>query len=67
MRKFELADIFGLVVVLLWSANLPLAKDALREISPVSFNAVRIPLAALLLWIPMLLLKGRIHLQFANL
>jgi len=63
MRKFELADIFGLVVVLLWAANLPLAKDALREISPVSFNAVRIPLAALLLWIPMLLLKGRIHLQ----
>jgi len=63
MRKFELADIFGLVVVLLWAANLPLAKDALREFSPVSFNAVRIPLAALLLWIPMLLLKGRIHLQ----
>jgi len=63
MRRLELADIFGLVVVLLWAANLPLAKDALREISPVSFNAVRIPLAALLLWIPMLLLKGRIHLQ----
>ena len=63
MRRFELADILGLVVVLLWAANLPLAKDALREFSPVSFNAVRIPLAALLLWIPMLLLKGRIHLQ----
>ncbi len=63
MRKFELADILGLVVVLLWAANLPLAKDALREFSPMSFNAVRIPLSALLLWIPMLLLKGRIHLQ----
>ncbi|MCH7804643.1 MAG: DMT family transporter [Acidobacteria bacterium] len=63
MRKFELADILGLVVVLLWAANLPLAKDALREFSPMSFNAVRIPLSALLLWIPMLLLKRRIHLQ----
>jgi len=63
MRKFEFADLLGLVVVLLWAANLPLAKDALREFSPVSFNAVRIPLSALLLWIPMLLLKGRIHLQ----
>ncbi len=63
MRKFEFTDILGLVVVLLWAANLPLAKDALREFSPMSFNAVRIPLSALLLWIPMLLLKGRIHLQ----
>ncbi len=63
MRRFELADILGLVVVLLWAANLPLAKDALREFSPMSFNAVRIPLSALLLWISMLLLKGRIHLQ----
>ncbi len=63
MRKLELADILGLVVVLLWAANLPLAKDALREFSPMSFNAVRIPLSALLLWIPMLLLKGRIHVQ----
>ncbi len=63
MRRFELADILGLLVVVLWAANLPLAKDALREFSPMSFNAVRIPLSALLLWIPMLLLKGRIHLQ----
>ena len=63
MRKFEGADILGLVVVLLWAANIPLVKDALREFSPMSFNAVRIPLSALLLWIPMLLLRRRIHLQ----
>ena len=63
MRRLEIADILGLVVVLLWAANLPLAKDALREFSPMTFNAVRIPLSALLLWIPMLLLKGRIHIQ----
>ncbi len=63
MRKFELAHSLGLVVVLLWAANIPLVKDALREFSPMSFNAVRIPLAALLLWIPMLLLKRRIHIQ----
>jgi len=43
MRRFELADILGLVVVLLWAVNLPLAKDALREFSPMSFNGVRIP------------------------
>ena len=63
MRKFEFADILGLVVILLWAANIPLAKDALREFSPMSFNAVRISLAALLLWIPTLLLEGRIHLR----
>ncbi len=63
MRKLELADILGLVVVLLWAAHLPLAKDALREFSTVTFNAVRIPLSALLLWIPTLLWGGRIHLQ----
>jgi len=63
MRKFELADSLGLVVVLLWAANIPLVKDALREFSPMSFNALRIPLSALLLWIPMLLLKRRIHIQ----
>jgi drug/metabolite transporter (DMT)-like permease len=56
----------GLVVVLLWAANLPLAKDALREFSPLSFNAVRIPLAALLLWIPTLLVEGRIHLRLRD-
>ncbi len=63
MRRLESADILGLVVVLLWAANLPLAKDALSEFSPMSFNAVRIPLSALFLWIPTLLLEGRIHLQ----
>ena len=63
MRRFELADILGLVVVLLWAANIPLAKDALSEFSPLSFNAVRIPLSALLLWIATLLLEGRIHLR----
>ena len=63
MRRFELADILGLVVVLLWAANIPLAKDALSEFSPLSFNAVRIPLSALLLWIPTLLFEGRIHLR----
>ena len=63
MRKFELADSLGLVVVLLWAANIPLVKDALREFSPMNFNAVRIPLSAVLLWIPMLLLKRRIHIQ----
>ncbi len=66
MRRFEFTDIFGLVVVLLWAANLPLAKDALRDFSPMSFNAVRIPLSALLLWIPTLLLQGRIHLQLRD-
>ena len=66
MRRFEFTDILGLVVVLLWAANLPLAKDALRDFSPMSFNAVRIPLSALLLWIPTLLLQRRIHLQLRD-
>ncbi|HEX2168351.1 MAG TPA: DMT family transporter [Longimicrobiales bacterium] len=36
-----------LLMVLIWGINFPVAKDALSELSPLAFNALRFPLAAL--------------------
>lgn len=63
MRRFELADLSCLTVVLIWGANMPLVKTALDEFSPMSFNAIRLLLAALLLWILTIFIEGRIELH----
>ena len=63
MRRFELADLSCLIVVLMWGANMPLVKIALDEFSPMSFNAIRLLLAALLLWILTIFIEGRIELH----
>ena len=36
-----------LLMVLIWGINFPIAKAALSELSPLAFNALRFPLAAL--------------------
>ena len=36
-----------LLMVLIWGVNFPIAKAALSELSPLAFNALRFPLAAL--------------------
>jgi drug/metabolite transporter (DMT)-like permease len=36
-----------LLMVLIWGLNFPIAKAALSELSPLAFNALRFPLAAL--------------------
>jgi drug/metabolite transporter (DMT)-like permease len=40
-----------LFMVLIWGINFPIAKAALSELSPLAFNALRFPLAALVVFI----------------
>lgn len=40
-----------LVMALVWGTNMPIVKIALEEFSPLSFNALRLVLAAGLLWV----------------
>jgi drug/metabolite transporter (DMT)-like permease len=42
-----------LLMVILWGINFPVAKAALRELSPLAFNALRYPFAALVVFIAM--------------
>jgi drug/metabolite transporter (DMT)-like permease len=39
-----------LLMVLIWGINFPVAKGALAELSPLAFNALRFPLAALVVF-----------------
>jgi len=45
---FSLVDLGLLLTVLLWAANIPIVKAALAELSPLSFDALRMGGAALL-------------------
>lgn len=40
-----------LLMVLIWGINFPIAKAALSELSPLAFNALRFPLAALVVFV----------------
>lgn len=40
-----------LLMVLIWGINFPVAKAALSELTPLAFNALRFPLAALVVFI----------------
>lgn len=40
-----------LLMVLIWGINFPVAKAALSELNPLAFNALRFPLAALVVFI----------------
>lgn len=62
-KRFSLADLFCVTMTVVWGANLSFVKDALQEISPMSFNAVRLLLAALLLWLLTLVLEHRVELR----
>jgi drug/metabolite transporter (DMT)-like permease len=48
-KRFGSTDIFMLLVVLFWALNFSFIKIALREISPLGFNGIRLFLAALIL------------------
>src|SRR5690606_23144871 len=39
-----------LLLVLIWGVNFPVAKAALTELNPLAFNALRFPLAALVVY-----------------
>jgi drug/metabolite transporter (DMT)-like permease len=46
-QGFGRAGLALVVMVLVWGINFPIAKAALRELSPLAFNALRYPFAAL--------------------
>jgi drug/metabolite transporter (DMT)-like permease len=48
-------------MVVIWGINFPVAKAALTELSPMAFNALRYPLAALTLYAA-LRVRGRVRL-----
>jgi len=50
------ADLGLLVMATIWGVNFPVIKAALNEISPLAFNALRFPLAAITVF---LILKAR--------
>lgn len=48
-----------LLMVLIWGINFPIAKAALSELSPLAFNALRFPLAALVVFVALRRRGGR--------
>ncbi|MGH9338717.1 MAG: DMT family transporter [Acidobacteriota bacterium] len=61
--KFDKTDLYCLLMVLVWGANMPIAKDAMTEVSPLSFNAVRLILASLFLLLLTIGIEGRLLLR----
>lgn len=47
--KFSSIDVWLALMVLIWGSNFAILKAALREVSPVAFNALRLALAAAVL------------------
>jgi drug/metabolite transporter (DMT)-like permease len=48
-RKFGPSDVLMLVAVVLWAVNFSLVKVALKEMSPMGFNGIRLAFASILL------------------
>ncbi len=63
MKRLESADVACLLMVLIWGANLSVVKDALTEMTPMSFNALRLALGAAALAAITWLIEGRIQFQ----
>ena len=55
-RERRLTELGLLVMVVLWAVNFSVVKVALQHVEPLTFNALRFPLASLALW---LLLRRR--------
>lgn len=60
------AELALLLVCLIWGCNFTVMKIALRELDPFAFNAVRISLSALLLWVLHLRERSRPELNRAD-
>jgi drug/metabolite transporter (DMT)-like permease len=54
LRHERRVEVLLLLVVVVWASNYPLAKYALRELSPLLFNAIRYTMAMATLAIPFL-------------
>ena len=52
-----------LLVVLIWGLNYSLVKFSLKEIPPLPFNGLRLPLAALILVIWLLVVEGNLKVK----
>lgn len=50
-HRFGRARLALVLMVILWGINFPIAKAALRELSPLAFNALRYPFGALVVLI----------------
>jgi len=61
--KFQLSDWLMLLAGLIWGLNFPLVKFSLREISPLAFNGLRLPLAAVILVIWLLIVEGNLKIK----
>lgn len=48
-KKFGSSDVLMLVAVVLWAVNFSLVKVALKEMSPMGFNGIRLAFASILL------------------
>ena len=67
MKRFEPADISCLAVTLFWGTNMALVKHVLHEFHPMSFNGLRMILAASLLGAYLLLRERRVVLHRGDL
>lgn len=47
-------------MVIIWGINFPIAKSALSELDPLAFNALRFPLAALVMFVA-IRIRGTLH------
>jgi drug/metabolite transporter (DMT)-like permease len=61
--KFQLSDGLMLLAVLIWGLNYSLVKFSLKEISPMPFNGLRLPLTALILVIWLLVVEGNLKVK----
>lgn len=50
-RRLWLADLSMVAVALIWGLNMPIMKLALSRVDPYLFNAVRLAVSALVLWL----------------
>lgn len=57
-RHPQRAHVLLLLMVLIWGINFPIAKAALGEMSPLAFNALRFPLAAVVVFLALRLGRG---------
>ena len=67
MKRFEPADISCLAVTRFWGTNMALVKHVLHEFHPMSFNGLRMILAASLLGAYLLLRERRVVLHRGDL
>lgn len=62
-KKLGATDFFMLLVVTFWAVNFTIIKVALRELSPLAFNGIRLLVASLFLIIILVIRKERLSIE----